>query len=244
MQPNTSVPEDLSDETLARCEEIIGYQFRDRDLLRRCLTHASAAKTRLDSNERLEFLGDAILGAVVCEALFNLFASSPEGELTRIKSVVVSRATCARVVKKLKLEPFLVLGRGISVHHRIPGSVLAAAFEALIGGIYLDGGYQAAGDFVMRTVEDEISAAAESAVGVNHKSLLQQRAQRHLGETPVYCVLDERGPDHSKCFKVAAMVGSRLFPPAWGSSKKTAEQLAASNAIAELDGLTPPHTGD
>ena len=89
MQPNTSVPEDLSDEMLSRCEEIIGYQFRDRSLLRRCLTHASASKTRLDSNERLEFLGDAILGAVVCEALFNIFVSSPEGELTRIKSVVV-----------------------------------------------------------------------------------------------------------------------------------------------------------
>jgi len=222
------------------CEQILQYHFQSSDLLLRCLTHASAARTRLDSNERLEFLGDAILGAVVCEMLFEMFPSSSEGELTRIKSVVVSRTTCARLIRDLKLHEFLILGKGISAHLNVPSSIFATAFEAIIGGIYLDGGYAAAREYIRRIMTDDVNNAAESAIGVNYKSLFQQRTQRIFGETPVYRVLDERGPDHSKCFHISAIVGERVFNPAWGASKKMAEQRAAHYALCELDGIAPP----
>lgn len=229
---------------LDACEAVIGYRFRDRALLRRCLTHASASRTRLESNERLEFLGDAVLGVVVCEALFQEYPDSPEGELTRIKSDVVSRSACARMSRGMGLESFLVLGKGIAAHGRIPGSVSAAVFESLIGGIYVDGGFDVARDFILRSIPDEIASAAGSPNGVNFKSLLQQQAQREFSETPVYSVLDEKGPDHLKCFKVSAVIGAKMFPPAWGPSKKEAEQRAAQNALAHLDGSAIPHLAD
>ncbi len=228
-------------ESLRQCEEMLLYSFTDKNLLQICLTHASAARSRLESNERIEFLGDAILGAVICEALYDQFPDSSEGELTRIKSVVVSRSTCAKIMRAEKLEKFLLLGKGISTHLPTPFSVLATALEAIIGGIYLDGGYEAAKEYVLRVTQESINNAAESTMGVNHKSLFQQRTQRTFGETPIYKVVDEKGPDHSKCFKMQAIVGQREFAPAWGNSKKSAEQRAAQNAISELDGIVIPH---
>ena len=228
--PLTALTEDLLDE----CEQVLGYQFRDRSLLRCAMTHASAARTRLESNERLEFLGDALLGAVICEHLFAAFPDSPEGELTQIKSAVVSRATCARITRGLQLQRFLVAGKGVVLQRGTPGSILAAQFEAVVAAIYLDGGFAAMREFVNREMGAEIAHAAQTAHGVNFKSVLQQLAQSTSGETPVYVVVDEQGPDHSKCFQVAALVGSRQFEPAWGPSKKEAEQRAAQNALAQL----------
>lgn len=239
-----AVPDGLSPSELDECQDILQYRFQDLELLVRCLTHASAARTRLESNERMEFLGDAIFGAAICEKLFEQFPQSSEGELTRIKSVVVSRATCARLVRQLQLPRFLILGRGITMSAHIPNSVLATAFEAIIGGIYLDGGYDAAKQFICRVTERDIIRAAESTVGVNYKSLLQQRIQKEVGETPVYEVQGERGPDHSKDFLVRAVVGEQSYAPAWGASKKEAEQRAAQNALAALDGCSPPHDTD
>ncbi|WP_437206404.1 ribonuclease III [Planctomicrobium sp. SH664] len=239
--PLPDPPDEISPQQLEKCQLILGHRFRNPGLLLRCLTHASAARTRLESNERLEFLGDAILGAVVCEMLFQRFPESSEGELTRIKSVVVSRSTCARIVQELRLQEFFILGKGIATNAQMPTSILATAFEALIGGVYLDAGYEAAREFIRRMILDEVDAAAESAIGVNYKSLFQQRTQRTFGETPLYQVLDEKGPDHSKCFQVGAVVGNRVFPPAWGSSKKIAEQRAAHNALSDLDGEPLPH---
>ena len=236
-----SVPDELNPEQLLECQKILGYEFADRTLLTRCLTHASASRIRLESNERMEFLGDAILGAAVCDTLYERFPQASEGELTRIKSVVVSRATCARLVRKMKITPFLVLGKGITTSAVVPGSVLATAFEAIIGGIYLDGGYDAAKEFIVRTIDVEITRAAESSVGVNHKSLFQQRVQKESGDTPVYQVLEEKGPDHAKMFQIVAIVGETTYPPAWGLSKKAAEQWAAENALATLNGELPPH---
>lgn len=238
---SNSFPSRLTDELRDACEQTIGYRFRDRTLLDLALTHASAAYTRPDSNERLEFLGDALLGAFVCERLFFRYPDSPEGELTRIKSVVVSRAACGRLSRRLQLERFLLVGKGVAVQRRVPNSILAALLEALIGAVYLDGGFEAAREMVLRLVDGEIERAAESLTGVNYKSLLQQHAQRDLGKVPTYAVLDEQGPDHSKCFHVAAVIGSHRFPPAWGPSKKEAEQRAARNALAELDGEPIPH---
>lgn len=240
----SAVPPELSSIQLQNCQKILGYEFKDSEILLRCLTHASAARTRLESNERMEFLGDAILGASVCETLFERYPQASEGELTRIKSVVVSRATCARLIRQLELDQFLILGKGITMSSQTPNSVLATAFEALIGGIYIDGGYAAAVEFITRVIDRDITRAAESSVGVNYKSLFQQRVQKHLGETPVYRVLDERGPDHSKYFQVSAIVGEVDFPPAWGPSKKIAEQHAAQNALSHLNGDKPPHNAE
>ena len=235
------VPPESGLAPLDECEAVLNYAFQDRALLRCALTHASIARTRLESNERLEFLGDAILGAIVCEYLFRAYPEATEGELTRIKSVVVSRATCAELTLELGLERFLRMGRGVDSHGRIPGSILAAAFEAVVGAIYVDGGFEPARAFVLAQIEQQVHQAAESETGVNFKSLLQQLTQRTLGATPFYRVLDEQGPDHLKCFQVAAYLGAREFMPAWGPSKKEAEQRAAGNALAELEGEPLPY---
>jgi ribonuclease-3 len=226
---------------LQNCEEIIAYRFRDATLLQAALTHASGAQHRLASNERLEFLGDAILGAIVCELLFDQFPDFLEGHLTKIKSVVVSRQTCAKISRELGLESVLIVGKGISAGKPVPSSLLADVFESLVAAIYLDGGVDAARAFVARCIQPEIDLAASGTADDNFKSLLQQVVQRDFGDTPTYLLLEERGPDHSKCFLVAASFAGRDYPPAWGRNKKEAEQRAACNALARLGGNRMPY---
>lgn len=212
---------------LQQCEEQIGYQFSNRVLLKRCLTHSSNATTRLDCNERLEFLGDAILGMIICEHLFRRYPDRREGQLTQHKSHLVSGATCARVGHRLGIGRYLIVGRGL---RRIPDSLIAAAVESLIAGIYLDSSLEVAGEFIMRAfgpeLEDSTSADAE-----NYKSILQEVTQRDSNEPPTYVILEERGPDHAREFCVAARVGQQTFESAWGRSKKEAEQKAAFHAL-------------
>jgi len=184
------------------------------------------------------------LGTIVCENLYHRFPEEPEGELTRIKSSVVSRNTCAQVAEELELETFLLLGKGIRSYDGIPLSIKAAVYEALVAGIYLDGGQEAAARFVERTMSAAISRASTPDDSENYKSLLQQFAQKHFAETPVYRLLDEKGPDHSKCFEIAAIIGTRVYPSGWGPSKKEAEQRAAQNAIQELEDRPTPETSD
>jgi len=198
----------------------------------------------LASNERMEFLGDAILGAVVCEMLYRMFPDFLEGEMTRLKSIVVSRQTCARISQALGMKDFLILGKGMTTSPNVPSSLLADVFESLIAAIYLDGGDAAARPFIQRWLAPEIEAAAGGDVGGNYKSLLQQVAQREHGVTPTYQLLDEKGPDHSKCFKISAQIGSNRYQPAWGRNKKEAEQRAARNALNELNGQPPPFPSD
>lgn len=219
---------------LAEFELAIEHQFSNRGLLEQSLTHSSISRTRLASNERLEFLGDSIMGVVVCQCLFELFPEYPEGELTRIKSSVVSRHTCSKVSADLQFGRYLALGKGLAIHDRIPTSILAAAFESVIAAIYLDGGWEPARRFILKSLGAEINRVARSAHGYNYKSMLQQTAQKSMGQTPVYRLLDEKGPDHSKKFHISAAIGERLFDPAWGASKKEAEQNAAQNALDEL----------
>lgn len=228
------------EDTFSACEESLNYRFRDRLLLQRCLTHSSIARTRLESNERLEFLGDAILGSVVCELLFHRFPEKTEGELTRIKSVVVSRTTCAKLSNELRLGDFLQLGKGLSEFENIPLSIQAAVFESIVAGMYLDGGMEVVRPFLIRLIEPEIDRTVESTHGRNYKSLLQQLVQKNQRGTPLYRLIEESGPDHSKCFKIAAVVGVDAFPPAWGPNKKEAEQRAAENAWRLLQGEPPP----
>jgi ribonuclease III len=244
MAANDDLMLDAELDALKACEEVLGYEFRDKELLKNCLTHASVAKTRLASNERLEFLGDSVLGLVVCEALFHRFPDLAEGELTRMKSVLVSRKTCAEITTHLNLDRFLYVGKGLTTHDRVPPSVLAAVIESLIAGVYLDGGLEAARDLVERLLDPEIERVARLEHRRNYKSLLQQLAQRQFGETPVYRLLDEKGPDHSKCFKISAVIGNSAFAAAWGASKKEAEQRAAHNAFAEIAGEEAPYLAD
>ena len=225
---------------LRKCEEKIGYCFHDKQLLCAALTHASGAQHRLASNERLEFLGDAILGAVVCEVLYREFPDLLEGQLTKIKSVVVSRQTCAKISKSLGLAAVLIVGKGMSAGRSVPRSLLADVFESLVAAVYLDGGPNAARELVIRLLEPEIALAASGASDDNYKSLLQQIVQRDFGATPSYQLLEELGPDHKKYFRVSAEFDGRGFPPAWGCNKKEAEQRAACNALALLSGEPPP----
>jgi len=225
---------------LERCQDILQYDFADRDLLRQCLTHASLASNRLDSNERLEFLGDAILGAVVSDALYGRYPDLPEGDLTRMKSVLVSREACAKITARIGLEEVIRLGKGVRLQKQVPQSILAALYESVIGGVYLDGGFEAAKEVILETIEADFEGVQDDVLQ-NFKSTLQQLAQKEFGETPSYRTVDEQGPDHSKCFKIAAFLGERQFPGAWGNSKKQAEQRAAENALATLEGAAAPH---
>lgn len=245
-----TTPEDLQfqpitlDEKLTYCEQVLQYRFNDRELLERCLTHSSVAVHRLDSNERLEFLGDSVLGTVVCEMLFHRFPEEPEGEMTRLKSALVSRRTCAHISHRLDLESCLLLGKGLTSKDRIPPSILAAAFEAVVAGVYLDGGLESARTFIERVIAPELDDIVERDRMKNFKSALQQLAQKASNQTPVYRLLDEKGPDHSKCFKVCAVIGPQLYPAAWGMNKKQAEQRAASNALAQLEGREIPYVAE
>ncbi len=240
--PRTTQHDD--EEALAECEDVLGYRFQNPTLLREALTHASGANHRLVSNERMEFLGDAILGAVVCDLLYRRFPDFLEGEMTRIKSIVVSRRTCAKISERLGIDDFLLIGKGMGSHVQTPSSMMADVFESLIGAIYLDGGMEAARPFILRHIGPEIDAVADGQGGVNHKSHLQQLAQRQFGETPIYQLLDEKGPDHSKCFKIAARIGGACYAPAWGRNKKDAEQNAALNALCQIAGEPLPYESD
>ena len=161
-------------------QHVLGYLFRDAQLLREALTHASSADHRLKSNERLEFLGDAILGYVVCEELYRAYPNLLEGDLTKIKSAVVSRRVCAKVTRSIRLEELLNLGKGMTSRPGLPPSVAAAVFESIIAAIYLDGGMDAARDFILRHLRPYIEDAANSEHQQNFKSVLQQLTQQCL----------------------------------------------------------------
>jgi ribonuclease-3 len=229
----------VTDSELERCQELISYRFQDPSLLSQALLHASAADSRSQSNERMEFLGDAVLGLVICQELYRRAPDLPEGELTKIKSSVVSRQTCAQVSDEHGITGMLRLGKGISASSVLPTSLGAAALEAVIGAIYLDGGLEPAREFILKRMGPAIDAAMASRHQRNYKSLLQQHAQRCWNVTPQYEVLDEKGPEHAKCFEVAVRLNGRRHASAWGGSKKQAEQLAALAALHEL-GLAPP----
>lgn len=229
---------------LEECQKVLGYRFRQPEMLRAALTHTSGADTRLSSNERLEFLGDSVLGLVACEQLYLRFPDYQEGDLTKVKSVVVSRRSCARFSRTLNLGDYLFLGKGMNGHHALPSNLMADVFESVVGAMYLDGGLEVAKRFILEFIGPEIELVADGTHGCNFKSLLQQTVQREFGATPQYELLDEKGPDHSKCFKIAASTGRQRFPAAWGRNKKEAEQKAAMNALAFINKESIPFESD
>lgn len=221
----------LDDQVLNDAQRIIGYEFKDRNLLIVALTHASVADNRLVSNERLEFLGDAVLGLITCNYLYDKFPGLLEGELTKIKSLVVSRGTCAKIASELGLDKLLAMGKGMKSR---PLSLSAAVLESVAGAIYVESGLERACEFLMPLLVPHIERAALSGHQQNFKSVLQQHAQRQLNAQPEYLLLNEHGPDHEKSFEIAVQIGGRRFTPSWARSKKQAEQMAARGALEEL----------
>lgn len=235
----------MTDIARAAAEKALGYQFKDPGLLTQALRHASIAEARVDSNERMEFLGDSVLGFVVSQRVYERFPTLLEGEMTKIKSAAVSRATCALIARSLGLDELLTLGKGMQASNGqsgggagggsgLPQSLAAAAFESLIAAIYLDGGMRKARKFILPLIDPLLDRAAASGHQENYKSVLQQHAQSASLGVPQYRVLDEKGPDHAKCFKIGVELGSRKFEPCWGQSKKQGEQMAALAALTEL----------
>jgi len=224
----------MDEDILRQIEQIIGYEFSDKNLLVKAFTHSSAVDSRLSSNERLEFFGDSVLAVVICQALFENFTGYLEGDLTKIKSKLVSRETCAQISGRLGLQKFLKVGKGMVSNRALSGSLAAGVLETIIAAIHIDGGFEAARDFILRIYGPLIEQSdAEHSQG-NFKSLLQQYSQEHYTATPSYVLLDEKGPDHNKCFELEVTISDRHFPSAWGSNKKEAEQKAAYNALVEL----------
>ena len=226
---------------LANCQTQLGYTFRNKTLLRTALTHSSGADTPISSNERMEFLGDAVLAYVICDYLYEKLPNTLEGDMTKVKSSVVSRVTCQKICKQLGLDKFLILGRGLGRSNKIPGSIFANTLESFIAAVYLDGGMEEARKFILRVFQGEIDEMLQDCDAHNHKSVLQQQCQKHEGHIPEYKILDVQGPEHRKTFNVQVRVGERVFPSAWGVTKKEAEQRAAENALAILHDLPVPY---
>ncbi|MBC7785127.1 MAG: ribonuclease III [Burkholderiales bacterium] len=224
----------MSPELHAKAEEVLGYHFVNTQLLHESLTHASIADNRLNSNERMEFLGDAVLDVIVCELLYKRFPELLEGDLTKIKSAVVSRKICAEVAVETGLADLLIIGKGISSRALMPHSLAAAVYESVVAALYLDGGFEVVKEYVLRTMTPKVEAVWANLHQHNYKAVLQQHAQQSMGGTPMYELLDEKGPDHSKCFEVCVVISGRRFCGAWGPNKKTAEQKAALLALEEM----------
>jgi len=224
----------MDEQILQQLEQIADYKFSNHNLLAKALTHSSGVEDRLLSNERLEFLGDSVLAIIICQTLFERFPAYLEGDLTKVKSMLVSRRTCAKVTKELGLQKFLNVGKGMTSKRALSGSLAAGLFEALVAVIYIDGGFEAAKKFVLKAFASLIDQADAQETQGNFKSLLQQHTQQNFETTPVYELLDEKGPDHDKCFESQVVIGKRYFQSAWGINKKEAEQKAAYNALVEL----------
>ena len=216
-------------------EKKLGYTFRDEGILKTALTHSSFAnETSVESNERLEFLGDAVLGFIVARVLYDLFPEAAEGKLSKMRSAIVSRMNFAHFAKELKIDKQILLGRGEEITGgRKRQSNLAGAFEAVIGAVYIDGGYRKVYTIVSRLLKDCLNGKEE--IFKDYKTRLQEIAQRQFKKVPKYKVVLEEGPPHDKCFHVEVKLGRRTIGKGIGSNKKQAEQAAAKEGLEEVE---------
>ncbi|MCI8421959.1 MAG: ribonuclease III [Lawsonibacter sp.] len=217
-------------------EEKLGYTFQDRALLENALTHSSCAnesRGRLQSNERLEFLGDSILGMVVADHLYRSHPELPEGELTRVRAALVCEESLVQVAQELGLGDYLRLGKGEEIgggRHR--PSIRADAVEAVLAAVYLDGGIGSARKIIQTFIlSREIAGRTQPR---DYKTSLQELVQRESGQVLQYCLTGEEGPDHDKRFFVQVLLNGRSLGSGSGHSKKEAEQMAAKAAIQVL----------
>ncbi|MCI7809494.1 ribonuclease III [bacterium] len=218
-------------------EEAIGYRFHNLSLLQNALTHSSYANERwhnsLLSNERLEFLGDSVLGMLVAEYLFRNFPNRPEGELTRMRADMVCETTLAAAANRIGLGDYLLLGHGEEQGGgRSRDSILADAVESVIAACFLDGGLDAALNFIRQFILVEVPVT--KLHNVDYKTQLQELVQQKKNQTLSYALVDESGPDHDKRFDVEVSLNGAVVGKGSGSSKKRAEQDAARAAIANL----------
>ncbi len=235
-------PAPRNTERVQALESALGIHFNDPTLLREALTHRSylnEIEQAWPSNERLEFLGDSVLGLITTNFLFHRFPELGEGELTNLRSALVRTETLAHFSEEMKLGTYLFLGRGeeMSSGRRRPAG-LACAFEALLAAIYLDAGYDAARSFAMRFVEPELEAVLKGRLHKNAKSALQELSQSRMQVTPTYHLLEESGPDHAKSFTVEVKLGDRVMGRGHDRSKRGAEQAAAEQALDALSAVT------
>jgi ribonuclease-3 len=227
---------DEFDELQAR----IDYRFKDRGLLEHALTHKSRAAEDASGgvadNESLEFLGDAVLGLVVADTLFRQYPGYNEGQKSKVKAAVVSTQSLARRAEAIQLGDHLILGRGEEkTGGRFKQALLADAYEALIAGIYLDGGLDAATTFLRRELKEAIDAGSAQTYAPDYKSALQERVQAIGHPVPEYRVSGSEGPDHRKTFTIEVLVNGEVLGSATGRAKKEAEQDAARQALEKLD---------
>ena len=221
-------------------EKSIGYGFRNKFFLNQSLTHKSYANEknmeRSSDNERLEFLGDSVLGLIISHTLYIECPGEDEGVLTRYKSQLVSGETLARIAKDLGIGDYILLGKGEEASGgRKHVSNLMCSLEALIGAIYLDGGIKASNNFIKRILKHEIQLVKEGKGSKDYKSMFQQTVLRKFKTTPSYRILSEIGPDHKKHFIVEAVVGGKRYGIGSGQNKKSAEQASAKEALSAIE---------
>jgi len=217
-------------------EKVIGIEFNNKDILKQAFTHRSFLnenrKGKMGHNERLEFLGDAVLELAVTKFLYNKYPDKPEGELTSIRAALVNTNTISDSAKKLKMNDFLLLSKGEAKDTgRARQYILANAFEAVIGALYLDKGFEIAEKFIEKNIfclTDEIVA---KNLWQDSKSHFQEKAQEETGLTPIYKTMKEEGPDHDKHFLVGVFIGNEMVSDGRGKSKQEAEQEAADKAL-------------
>ena len=225
----------MSEEKLVELQKKIGIEFKNTDILLQALTHRSYLNENpswhLDHNERLEFLGDAVLELVVTDYLYKNY-SNPEGELTNWRAAIVNAVILSKICGKFDLNDYILLSRGEAKDTgRARQFILANAIEALIGAIYLDQGYEKAEEFIQRFVIVELPEIIEQKLYRDPKSKLQEEAQDKVGLTPTYEVLKEWGPDHARNFEVGVFLGQEMAGKGEGLSKQEAQQMAAEDAL-------------
>lgn len=217
-------------------EKKIEISFKDKELLKQAFTHRSYLNERgvsgMSHNERLEFLGDAVLELVVTEYLYKKFSEKPEGELTSLRAALVNSEALAKLARVLGMNDFLLLSKGEKKDTgKARQYILANAFEALVGAVYLDQGYARAESFIKKNAFKDLTEILKNNLWRDNKSFFQEKAQEITGITPRYQVLKEWGPDHNKHFEIGVFLGSELIGRGEGMSKQEAEQNAASNAL-------------
>lgn len=222
-----------------KLEQKLGIQFKNKALLKEALTHRSYLNENpswgIPHNERMEYLGDAVLELIVTEELYNRFPQYSEGQLTSLRAALVNYLILADVARGIGLEKFILLSKGEAKDvGRARDVILANALEALIGAIYLDFSYQNAKNFVKNQIMVRLDEILKKKLYIDPKSLLQERIQEQLKITPEYKVLAERGPDHQKIFTVGVYFGDKLIASGEGPSKQAAETEAAQNALKLL----------
>ncbi|MCK4812373.1 MAG: ribonuclease III [Candidatus Marinimicrobia bacterium] len=218
---------------------VYSYSFDDEDLLRQAFTHTSAIdyqiQTKVDSYERLEFLGDAVIEMIVTRFLFEQFSEAAEGELTQMRAKLVNRTTLASVSRGLHFGQFLLLGKsGENDNLRNSSSILCDIYESFLGALYLDGGYKAAYNFTYQTLLSKHKRLLPAAEIQNYKGKLLEYCQQHNLDMPKFVTTHEEGPAHGKYFEISVLIGKEWLGTGTGTTKKAASQRAARQALSTL----------